>query len=204
VPLEENAATPARDAHLTTIYCVVPVAEEDELLAPLLAHYAGRPDVEVIVDRRGGRRRAAPDLRLPDNLAALERREAGNRRRPMLPRQLAGELPQALAERAGAVRWQQRLAPVQRGLQDADLGELLSLIADGHDGAMSELYWRHLVRVGSRLAQRVGRHQVAHATREAFGRLFDRLSEYRAERSFEVFLDAHVDAVARDVRRAGA
>lgn len=34
------------------IYCVVPRALEDELYDRLAEHYAGEPNVEVIVDRR--------------------------------------------------------------------------------------------------------------------------------------------------------
>lgn len=36
------------------IYCVIPKALEDELFEKLSAHYSDDPNVEVIVDRRGG------------------------------------------------------------------------------------------------------------------------------------------------------
>lgn len=39
------------------IYCVVPRELEGDLLETLTAHYAGNPDVEVIVDRRKAARR---------------------------------------------------------------------------------------------------------------------------------------------------
>jgi hypothetical protein len=40
------------------IYVVVPPAMADKWLEPLKAYYAGDPNVEVILDRREGERRA--------------------------------------------------------------------------------------------------------------------------------------------------
>lgn len=61
------------------IYCVIPRELEGELLDRMTEHYAGNPNVQVIVDRREGgendRRRASGDA--PD-----ERREIRDRRRP--------------------------------------------------------------------------------------------------------------------------
>ena len=61
------------------IYCVIPRELEAELLDRMTEHYAGNPNVEVIVDRREGgandRRRGAADV-------ADERREVRDRRRP--------------------------------------------------------------------------------------------------------------------------
>jgi len=60
------------------IYCVVPQALADELYDKLVAHYADDPNVEVIVDRRGG-----PDRRHTgaDDSAAAEQRAQRDRRR---------------------------------------------------------------------------------------------------------------------------
>ncbi|HYX86209.1 MAG TPA: hypothetical protein VE777_14655 [Gaiellales bacterium] len=61
------------------IYCVIPRELEDELLERMTAHYAGNPNVEVIVDRREGgsndRRRLAAGV-------MDERRRTRDRRRP--------------------------------------------------------------------------------------------------------------------------
>ena len=61
------------------IYCVIPRELEAELLDRMTEHYAGNPNVQVIVDRREGgandRRRGADDV-------ADERRETRDRRRP--------------------------------------------------------------------------------------------------------------------------
>jgi hypothetical protein len=61
------------------IYCVIPRELEGELLERMTEHYAGNPNVEVIVDRREGgendRRRAAEG-------AQDERRQTRDRRRP--------------------------------------------------------------------------------------------------------------------------
>jgi hypothetical protein len=63
------------------IYCVIPQALEDELLEKLTAFYADDPNVEVIVDRRGGpdRRKAA------GNTGHDERREIRDRRKRRIP-----------------------------------------------------------------------------------------------------------------------
>jgi hypothetical protein len=58
------------------IYCVVPPEFEAELYDRLVAYYAERPDVTVVVDRRTGERRS--------NRGAwehTEKRQPGNRRR---------------------------------------------------------------------------------------------------------------------------
>ena len=61
------------------IYCVIPRELEAELLDRMTEHYAGNPNVQVIVDRREGgendRRRGAAGV-------ADERREIRDRRRP--------------------------------------------------------------------------------------------------------------------------
>ena len=64
------------------IYSVVPRELESELLERLTAHYAGDPEVTVIVDRRQGerRRRTVED-------AAAQQRVLRDRRR----RRVAGE-----------------------------------------------------------------------------------------------------------------
>ena len=58
------------------IYCVIPAELESELFDKMVEYYKDDPNVEVIVDRRGGpdRRKAAGDTG-PD-----ERREIRDRR----------------------------------------------------------------------------------------------------------------------------
>jgi hypothetical protein len=64
------------------IYCVVPEALADELLAKLSDYYADDPGVTVIVDRRRGSRRGSANV-------GGDKREVRDRRRPRVP----GELP---------------------------------------------------------------------------------------------------------------
>jgi hypothetical protein len=64
------------------IYSVVPRELEDQLFERLSAHYAGQPDVQVIVDRREGERRARraaadADERQQRELRDRRRRRAG-------------------------------------------------------------------------------------------------------------------------------
>ena len=63
------------------IYCVIPQALEDELFEKLSEHYRDDPNVEVIVDRRGGPdRRKAAGATGPD-----ERRVIRDRRHRRMP-----------------------------------------------------------------------------------------------------------------------
>jgi hypothetical protein len=61
------------------IYCVIPRELEGELLDRMTEHYAGNPNVQVIVDRREG---AANDRRRGPGDVVDERREVRDRRRP--------------------------------------------------------------------------------------------------------------------------
>jgi hypothetical protein len=61
------------------IYCVIPRELEGELLERMTEHYAGNPNVEVIVDRREG---ASNDRRRDEGDVADERRQTRDRRRP--------------------------------------------------------------------------------------------------------------------------
>jgi len=163
-------------------------------------HYSGRPEVTVIVDRRQGERRATGPLPPPfENSDDLERRSQ-DRRRPVVPRRFASELPPALAIHASSLRWAQRLGPVRRELSGAELEGVLNDVARGHDDALAELYWRYVNRVSVRLASRLDdRRETEDATRAVFGRLFDELPRYRAENgAFTAFVDSVVDAVVAD------
>jgi hypothetical protein len=70
-------------------YCVVPRPLEAELLEPLRAHYAGDPEMTVIVDRRE-RERRRPSSRGEEQ----EQRVLRDRRR----RRIAGDAPPLYGE----------------------------------------------------------------------------------------------------------
>jgi len=61
------------------IYCVIPRELEGELLDRMTEHYAGNPNVQVIVDRREG---GENDRRRFSGSAPDERRQTRDRRRP--------------------------------------------------------------------------------------------------------------------------
>ena len=61
------------------IYCVIPRELEDELLERMTQHYAGNPNVQVIVDRREG---GSNDRRHGAGQVVDERRQTRDRRRP--------------------------------------------------------------------------------------------------------------------------
>ena len=63
------------------IYCVVPPELEQELFEKLSEHYKDNPNVQVIIDRRGG-----PDPRRGKATGELEnKRVTRDRRRPRVP-----------------------------------------------------------------------------------------------------------------------
>ena len=63
------------------IYCVIPQALEGELFDKLTEYYKDDPNVEVIVDRRGG-----PDRRRQEGAPAQDdRREIRDRRHRRIP-----------------------------------------------------------------------------------------------------------------------
>jgi hypothetical protein len=66
------------------IYCVVPEPLAGDLYDKLVAYYADDPNVEVIVDRRAGERRAR-GAKAPEGTQRVVR----DRRRP----RVAGEFP---------------------------------------------------------------------------------------------------------------
>ena len=64
------------------IYCVIPPELADELYDKLVSHYSENPNVQVIIDRRKGDRRAAQarrDSEVPEDIAV--RRQVRDRRR---------------------------------------------------------------------------------------------------------------------------
>ncbi len=71
------------------IYCVIPEALADELLAKMTDYYADDPNVEVIVDRRKSTRRRGGN----DGSAAAEQRVIRDRRRA----RVTGDLPDSPA-----------------------------------------------------------------------------------------------------------
>jgi hypothetical protein len=58
------------------IYCVVPPELEEELYAKLTEHYKDNPNVEVIIDRRGGPdpRRGKPPTEVENKRVIRDRR----------------------------------------------------------------------------------------------------------------------------------
>jgi hypothetical protein len=174
--------TTGTDERRAMTYCLVP-PDLDHLVAPLRAHFAERADVTVILDRRQASRPTGRD-----------------RRRPAVPRQLELDLPGGLAGHAGELHWEQRLRPVRRRLEGAELGVLIGLVAGGDDEAQAELLWRYGLRVRTRLASlRVADDDLDLALQQAFGRLFDRIAGGGvATRSFDALLTRIADAVARE------
>jgi hypothetical protein len=163
-------------------YCLVPEGL-DHLVVPLREHFAERGDVTVLVDRRQALQPTGRD-----------------RRRPAVPRHAVHDLPPDLAEHLEDLGWEQRLRPLGRTFERADLDALISLVACGDDEAQAELVWRYGLRVRTRLVSlRLEDHEIDAAVQQTFGRLFDRIASGTvATRSFDALVTRLADSVARE------
>jgi GrpB-like predicted nucleotidyltransferase (UPF0157 family) len=186
------------------IYCLVPQELSKELLKPLRKHYRKDPRIEVIADRRKGPRRKPLSVAEPPRPPSGEddKRDRGDRRRPVLPRSVAAlpEIPDA-----DRVVFVQRLLPVSDAMQKVPTEEIVARVKAADPEAPTELFWRLYERVHSRHTALLG--VPSDADREvvtAFGRLLDAL-ESDDERPFEQLLYDVVNETGADVnaRRAG-
>ena len=184
------------------LYCLLPPSAA-EALEDVRAHYRViDPRVEVVVDRRIAQRRAgtAPPPKRPD------RRAGTDRRRFVVPRELP-TLPPGLRDRAGAVRWIQRLLPVGDATEALSREQVIAAVRAGDPEAPTELYWRYYERLHSRLSVLLGDAAEADATIvRAFGRILDALDDPRLDSEpFDRLLYDCVDTVGAEVlRRRGS
>jgi GrpB-like predicted nucleotidyltransferase (UPF0157 family) len=124
----------------------------------------------------------------------------------VVPRHLP-PLPEALAERAGPVRWVQRLLPVGPAVEGLSTEQVVAAVRAGDAEAPTELYWRCYERMRCALAVELGdAREVDAAVVRALGRVLDALEDpAHADTPFEPLLYEQIDACAAEVhaRRAG-
>ena len=181
----------------TQVYLLVPRELEAQLLEPLRRHFAGDPDVEVIVERRAEHRRSGVDDRLLRGLA----KPGAERRAQVLPRRLP-PLPPELEDHAGALRVVQRLTPVRSGLEHLDIEDVMRRAQAGDRDAPTEVYWRTYERVHRRLSMHLpDPHEADRAVKGVYGDVFDRIGEFDpSETQLHTWLDRVVDDHAAQLR----
>lgn len=160
-------------------------AERAELAEPLRAHFAGEPEVAVVVERRA-RREAGTQQR-------------GRHRAPVAERDAARAVPPELRREATYVRLVQPMQSVARVHETTDIQELVRRSVAAEPAAVSELWWRIGERVRTRLRLKVGAYVVEGLTSQVLGRILDELPGYDPARApLERWLDQVVDAYAID------
>ena len=168
-------------------------AERAELVEPLRSHFAGEPEVVVVVERRGrDRDRPAP----PDRV---------QRRAPVAVRDAVRAVQPELLRDAALVRLVQPMQPVAREHETTDIQELVRRSIANEPAAVSELWWRIGERVRTRLRLQVGAYMVDGHTSQVLGRILDELPGYDPGRApLASWLDQVVDAYAIDLVANGA
>ena len=167
------------------IFCLVAQERAHELLAPLREHFAGEPQVAVLVERRR------------HGHARLMAAEPVQRRAPVAERDPGRAVPSELDP--GHLRLVQPLEPVRRVHETTDIHELVERSIATEPEAVSELWWRIGERVMARLRLQVGPFAAERATSRLMGRILDELPQYDAQREpLSHWLDAVVDRFAID------
>jgi hypothetical protein len=168
------------------LFCLVPSDRTDTLLEALREHFAGDPQVVVLVERRtpvGDRPPAYPAGRR-DSRAQVAKRD------------LLLALPPELRGDARYVRLVQRLETLGRTHERATTAELLQEIRAKNAEAVSELWWRFSERVRLRLRLRLGEVAAETAAHDVLGRILDELDGYDEEQPLLVWLYEVVDRYA--------
>ena len=176
------------------LFCLVPSDRADTLLAALREHFAGDPQVTVLVERRKA---------VGDQGPAYPAGRRGSRA-PVAKRDLLRTLPPNLRGEARHVRFVQRLEPLGRTHERATTAELLQEIRAKNPEAVSELWWRVSERVRVRLRLRLGDVAAETAAHDVLGRILDELDGYDEEQPLLVWLNEVVDRHAATTARAAS
>jgi hypothetical protein len=179
---DRSARAPAR-----LVYLVSP-ERANALLDPLREHFAGEPEIDVIVERRA-----------QEEHPALEPPARDHRRAPVAERDPVRALPPGLRREADHVRLVQRMEPVRRAHEQTATAEIVARSVAMDPEAVSELWWRVSERALARLRLRLGYEPDETTARDLLGRMLDELPGYDARREpLTAWLDAVVDRFAHD------
>ncbi len=179
-------------------YCLIPFELASELHDVLRQHFAARPDVEVLVERRGRERRTRGERRQrPDGppAATEERRRirgVGGRRagerRATVARVEPLPLPGRARRHAHQLIFIKRSGPSTDEAEDLDTAGLVNRVQSGDREAFGALYSRYFDRVYGYLRVLLrnsdeaedGAQQVFTKALEALGRYERRSQPFRA------------------------
>ncbi|MDX6633580.1 MAG: hypothetical protein QOG26_1585 [Solirubrobacterales bacterium] len=187
---ETEGSTAGGAERRRTVYCVVPpeLAKIHDLLR---RHFAEEPDIEVIIERRGGEdRRCGSERRTYERgegrPAAVERRTVrsatghriGERRASVAPIE-PPKLPRRLRRHAGELVFIERQEPVTQESEDIDSARLITQFQGGDRGAYYDLYMRYFDRVYSYLRMVLKDNKEAEdATQQVFLEAIDELRNF--------------------------
>jgi RNA polymerase sigma-70 factor (ECF subfamily) len=170
------------------VYCIVPRDLAPWLHELLLRHFRHDPFVEVVVERRGGDRRAPGERRKTDGAArpedrrrvrAVTGRRVSDRRAPAV--EVRGP---ALPRRARAHRerlvFVEQLEPAGSQAEDQAAIHLVNRFQAGDREAFAEIYTRYYARVYAYLRVVVRSESEAEdCTQQTFVRAFEALPRYQ-------------------------
>lgn len=183
------------------IYCIVPRDLASRLLDTLRRHYKDDPEIEVIVERRRGERRAVSDQRLADparpphgcgerrRIRNRDGRRVGERRVALVPVEVP-RLPRKARAHAERIVFVERVEPSDRHAEDLDTARLVTRLQAGDTEAFSVLYMRYFDRVYGylRVALRDA-HEAEDAAQAVFVKVIEALPTYeRREQPFRAWL----------------
>lgn len=213
---EEDRRAGERPSARRVVYCVVPRELAGRLHDLLRRHFRDRPEIEVIVERRGAERRREPDRRrrgdppAPDEERRRVRgatgRRVGERRAPLVALDSPPRLPRRAARFAERIRFFERLEPASDHAEDLDTARLVTRFQLGDRDVFAMLYERYFDRVYANLRGALrDSHEAEDATQQVFMKVFESLPDYERRRQpFRAWLFTIVRNQAVDeLRRRG-
>jgi RNA polymerase sigma-70 factor (ECF subfamily) len=194
---------------------VVPRGLAGRLYEPLRHHFRENPDVEVVVERRAGERRAPgprrSDTAAPDAGDERRRIRSGAGRRIADRRALGvpaaapdpSALPRRARRHAPQLTFVERLEPSAQYLRDMDSKRLVTRFQGGEESVFGDLYLRYFNQVYSYARIALGDHHEAEdVTQHVFMRALGALHRYELRETtpfrgwlFSIARNAVTDAV---------
>jgi RNA polymerase sigma factor (sigma-70 family) len=171
----------------SVLYCLVPRELSGELHDDLRHHFAGDPDVEVVVERRRRDRRDGAERRTRDEprdgpdrrrIRNADGRRVGERRAPQVDAE-APSLPASAQPHAARLVFVERLEPSSEDAEDLDSARLVTDFQAGDAEAFESLYMRYFDRVYAYLRVLLkDAHEAEDGTQQVFIKVFEALPRY--------------------------
>jgi RNA polymerase sigma factor (sigma-70 family) len=187
VAVDEATGMDPKEEQRAVVFCLIPRRLAGEVHDPLHRHFAGEPDVEVVVERRRTDRRSGEDRRGEEaDHEGAERRRIRNvdgrrvgERRAVLVEVEPPPLPAELAAYVDAIGFVERLEPSSEREEDLDSARLVTSFQSGETEAFSTLYMRYFDRVYSYLRVLLeDAYEAEDGTQQVFTKVFEALPRY--------------------------